>query len=350
VISSYYLENMIRFPDLRVHAIADLDHARAAARADEYGLTALSVDGLLSRDDIEIVLNLTVPAAHFAVSRQILERGKHVWSEKPIALSRREARALLDEADRRGLRMTCAPDTFLGGGLQTAQRTIVAGRIGEPTCALAITQSPGPEGAHPNPAFYYDTGGGPLLDMGPYHVTALVQAMGPVERVSSVSSTALPTRLIRVGADAGTEFPVRVPTQCMALLEFVSGACATVITSFDSGIHRDLLEFHGTKASLEVPDPNRFAGTGRFVPRHGEPEDVPAVGSTWGRGVGVLDLARAIRGEVPERASGALGYHVLDVLLGIEEAARAGQPVTLESTVASPPPLEESWDPTAATL
>lgn len=346
VISTPYLENMTKFPDLRVHAIADLDDARARARAAEFGLAATSVEDLLARDDVEIVLNLTTPAAHFAVSMQILEHGKHVWSEKPIALSLRDSGALLDEAERRGLRITCAPDTFLGAALQTAQRLIATGRIGTPTSALSIVQGPGPEGFHPNPAFYYDTGGGPLLDMGPYHVTALVQAIGAVERVSAVSSTALPARRVRVGVDAGTEFAVRVPTQHMALLEFGSGARATLITSFESGIRRNLLEIHGTEASLDVPDPNHFAGTGTLVPLHGASESVPAVGSTWGRGVGVLDLARSIRAGRPERASGALAHHVLDVLLSIEEAARSGKPVSVASTVAPPPLLDEGWDPT----
>ncbi|MEU0724316.1 Gfo/Idh/MocA family oxidoreductase [Streptomyces sp. NPDC006140] len=350
VISRYYLENMTRFPDLNVVAIADLDQDRAGAVAREFGLRALLVQELLTCDDIEIVLNLTIPAAHFDVSARILASGKHVWSEKPLATSRRDARTLLDEAGRRGLRVACAPDTFLGGALQTVQRAVLAGRIGEPKSALAIMQSPGPEGSHPNPAFYYDKGAGPLLDMGPYHVTALVQTLGAVRRVSAVSSTARAVRRVLFGADAGTEFEVRVPSQHMALLEFASGARAVLVTSFDSGIRRDLLELHGMEASLEVPNPNRFEGTGRLVPFHAEPEDVPAIGSTWGRGVGVLDLACSIRDDVPERASGALACHVLDVLLAIEESARAGTSLPLESTVASPDPLHENWDPTAATL
>ncbi|WSQ14020.1 Gfo/Idh/MocA family oxidoreductase [Streptomyces sp. NBC_01231] len=350
VISSYYLENITQFPDLNVVAIADLAPERAGARAREFGLRHMLVHELLANDDIEIVLNLTVPAAHFDVSARILASGKHVWSEKPLATRRREARLLLDKAGRRGLRVACAPDTFLGGALQTAQRAVLEGRIGEPKSALAIMQSPGPEGTHPNPAFYYDQGAGPLLDMGPYHVTALVQTLGTVRRVSSVSSTARAVRRVLVGAGAGTEFDVRVPSQHMALLEFASGSQATLVTSFDSGIRRDLLELHGTEASLVVPDPNRFEGTGKFVPFHAPAQDVPAVGSTWGRGVGVLELARSLRDDIPERASGALAYHVLDVLLAIEEAAQAGMPVTIESTAASPAPLEESWDPTAATL
>jgi len=350
VISSYYLENLVRFPDLDVLAIADLDPGRAQARADEFGLRALTVDELLATESIEIVLNLTTPAAHFDVSMRILGSGKHVWSEKPLALSRHDGQVLLAEAGRHGLRIACAPDTILGAPLQTAQRTVLAGRIGEPASALAIMQSPGPEGFHPSPAFYYDVGGGPLLDTGPYYVTALVQSLGSVSRVNATSSTALPRRTVLAGENRGIGFDVRVPTQHMALLEFTGGARAALITSFDSGVRRDLLEIHGTRATLDVPNPTRFIGNARLHPLHGTPEDVPSTGVTWGRGLGVLDLARAVRANVPERASGALAYHVLDVLLGIRDSALTGDPATVGSTVAASRRLDDGWDPVAATL
>lgn len=350
MISSYYLENLTRFPDLRVVAIADTDHDRARARADEFGLSAISSQELLASDEIEIVLNLTPPAAHFEVSIQILGSGKHVWSEKPLGLTRDEGRTLVAEAGRAGLRVACAPDTFLGGVLQTAQRTVDAGRIGDPKSAVAIMQAPGPEHVHPRPAFFYDTGGGPMLDMGPYYVTALVQTMGPVRQVSALSSTALATRQVLVGPEAGTRFEVRVPTQFMALLEFESGAVGTLVSSFESAVRRDLLEISGTEATLQVPNPSRFEGSNILVPMRSEPEVIPTVGSTWGRGVGVLDLARSIRAGESERASGALADHVLDVLISIAEAATTGAPVTVESSAPSPPPLPENWDPTATTL
>jgi predicted dehydrogenase len=350
MISSYYLDNLTQFPDLNVIAIADRDPSRARAHAENHGLRALSVEELLDSSDIEIVLNLTVPAAHFDVSMQILASGKHVWSEKPLATGRHDAQVLLDEADRRGLRVACAPDTILGSPLQVAQQAVAAGKIGEPKSAIAIMQSPGPERVHPTPAFFYAKGAGPLLDTGPYYVTALVQTMGAIRRVRSTSSTALLTRHVVVGADAGREFPVRVPTQHMALLDFASGAAATLVTSFDSGIRRDLLELHGTEATLEVPNPSRFEGVCRIVSLREQAADLPPVGSTWGRGVGVLDLARSLREGVAERASGSLAFHVLDVLLGIEEAVHAEEPVTIASKVDPPVPLDKSWDPTAATL
>jgi predicted dehydrogenase len=345
VISSYYLENLTRFPELDVAAVADVDDERARARAVEFELSAVSAQELLASDEIEIVLNLTTPAAHLEVSTQILASGKHVWSEKPLAPTRDEAQTLLNEAGRAGLRVACAPDTFLGGVLQTAQRMVDAGRIGDPKSAVAIMQSPGPEHVHAGPAFFYDIGGGPLLDMGPYYVTALVQTMGPIRQVSALSSTAVPTRRVIVGSEAGTTFDVRVPTQFMALLEFESGAIGTLLSSFDSAVRRDLLELSGTEATLQIPNPSRFDGSNMLVPLRSEPEVVPTVGTTWGRGVGVVDLARSLREGGAERASGALGYHVLDVLLAVAEAAITGAPVTVESTVPSPCPLPETWDP-----
>jgi predicted dehydrogenase len=350
MISKYYMENLVQFADVRVVAIADLDPDRAAVRAAEFGVEATSVPELLGVPGIAIVLNLTTPAAHAEVSMQIMASSKHVWSEKPLAVNRREARLLLAEADRRGLRVACAPDTFLGGALQTAQRTVASGRVGEPKSALAVMQSPGPERIHPNPEFFYEEGAGPLLDAGPYYVTALAQMLGPVRRVTAVSSTALLSRTVLVGADSGAEFPVHVPTQHMALLEFAVGATATLITSFDSGVRRELLEIYGSEAALEIPNPSRFEGDSTIVALHGEPETVRTVGSTWGRGVGVLDLARSLREDVPERASGGLAYHILDVLLAVDESAATGAPVIVESTVQSPPPLPAGWDPTAATF
>ncbi|MGO4535130.1 Gfo/Idh/MocA family protein [Leifsonia sp. 2MCAF36] len=350
VISKYYLDNLVKFPDLRVVAIADLDVSKSKERAEQFGIRSTSITELLADEDIEIVLNLTVPSAHYDVSNQILRSGKNVWSEKPIALARHDALTLLTYAEQRGLRVACAPDTILGASLQTAQRTIRAGRVGDVKSAVAIMQSPGPEGGHPNPDFYFWPGGGPLLDMGPYYLSALVINLGPVSRVQAISSTARAARQVQIGPRAGESIDVMVPTQHMALLEFGDGARATLITSFDSGVWRDLLEIHGTDATLEVPNPNRFDGTGRVVPLHAEPEAVPAIGSTFGRGVGVLDLARSLRSGTTERASGQLALHVLDILLAIQRSAETGLPTEVSSTVVVPEPLDPAWDPTEKTL
>lgn len=350
MISSYYLKNLVQFPDLKVVAIADLDLSRAVVAADAFGLRASTVDELLASDDIEIVLNLTIPAAHYDVSHQILNAGKHVWSEKPLTLTRDQAAALNAYAADLGLRVACAPDTFLGGALQTPQRAIADGQIGTVHSALGIVQSPGPERVHPNPAFFYTAGAGPVLDMGPYYVTAMVQMLGAVVSVVSVGAAPLPTRRIRVGDDAGTEFPVLIPTQNSALITFASGATATLVTSFDSGVRRDQLEFYGTSGTLQVPNPNHFEGDSTLTPVFEEPQVLPTRGSVWGRGVGVVDLARSIRAEKPERASGLLAEHVLDVLLAIQESTESGERVRIATTVDQPEPLPEEWDPTELTL
>jgi len=350
MISSYYLQNLVQFPDLHVVAIADLGLSRAAAAAQTFGARAMTVDELLSADDIEIVLNLTIPAAHYDVSLRILNGGKHVWTEKPIALTREKAAALNAHAASLGLRVACAPDTFLGGALQTPQREIAAGRIGTVHSALGIVQSPGPERAHPKPAFFYAPGGGPVLDMGPYYITAMVQVLGAATSVVATGSAPHATRRVRVGDAAGTEFPVSVATQNAALITFASGATATLITSYDSGVRRDQLEFYGSKATLQVPDPNHFDGDSRLTPSFDEPVTVPTRGSVWGRGVGVVDLARSIRAGTPERASGRLAEHVLDALLAIQEATESGARIMMTTTADRPEALPEAWDPTAATL
>ncbi|MFC0682831.1 Gfo/Idh/MocA family protein [Lysobacter korlensis] len=352
VISKQYLENLTEFPDLAVRFIADLDVERARAQADAFGVAESgTVAELLARDDIEIVVNLTIPAAHVEVGLQILAAGKHVWSEKPIALDRQSGRRLLDEAARVGLRVACAPDTVLGAGIQTGLRRIAAGDIGTPLTALAIMHGPGPESWHPNPEFLFDVGGGPLFDMGPYYLTTLVHVFGPVRRVSATSSTSRATRVIGSGPRAGTEFPVNVPTAHSALIEFESGASAVALFSFESHLARaGVVEVTGVTGTLGFPDPNHFVGDSRLWRNGGEPTEVEAVGSTFGRGSGVLDLARAIRSGTPERAPGELAFHVLDIMASIAEAATTGSPVELASTAPKPEPLPEDWDPSSPTF
>lgn len=353
VISSQYLGNLTGFQDLEVVGVADLDEARAAERAAEFGLPwSGSVDGLLAHDDVEIVVNLTIPAAHAEVAARALEAGKHVWNEKPFALERSSALELLTLAEARGLRAASAPDTFLGAGLQTAQRTVESGAIGRPLTALAVMQSAGPERWHPNPDFFYLPGGGPLLDFGPYYVTALVQLLGPVASVTAVDSTALDERVIAKGPRAGERVPVTTPTFHSALLRFESGASAQLVTSFQGWRTRAaMIEVSGVEGAIDVPNPNAFDGATALWRRGvAEPETIPETGSTLTRGTGVVELARAIRTGVPERASGALAYHVLDVLLSIVDAAETGDRVDVASTTASPLLLPAGWDPSAATL
>ncbi|TDE91603.1 Gfo/Idh/MocA family oxidoreductase [Occultella glacieicola] len=352
VISTQYLTNLTKFADLDVLFVADLDVERARAKAEEFGVPGSgTVAELLAVDAIEIVINLTIPAVHVEVGEQIIAAGKHQWSEKPLALDRESGRRLLESATAAGLRVSCAPDTILGAGLQTAQRLLLEGRIGTPLNGLVLLQGPGPESWHPSPEFLFDVGAGPLFDIGPYYLTALVQLLGPIARVSATSSTARTTRVIGSGPKAGTEFPVNVPTHHGALIEFAGGAAAQTTFSFESVRKRTLIEVAGTTGTLEVPNPNTFDDSGHlWLPGADEAEEVPAVGSTYGRGSGALELARAIRAGVPERASGELAFHVLDAMISIAESALWHKPVELASSAAAPAPLPADWDPAAATL
>ena len=353
VISTTYLENMTRFPDLRVLFVADLDADRARAQAEAFGVPRHgSVEELLAVDEIEIVVNLTIPAAHVEIDRLIIAAGKSVWTEKPLALDRSSAADLLVAAQDAGVRVACAPDTVLGAGIQTALRMIARGDIGEPLTATTMFHVPGPEAWHPHPAFLYAVGAGPLLDMGPYYVTTLVHAFGPVARVSAVSSQSHSERAIGSGPRQGERFPVEVPTHHAALLAFESGQSAQSTFSFQNALSRyGVVEISGTDGTIVLSDPNAFDGD-TVLWRFGEDAatTVPATGSFYGRGSGVVDLARALRGGRPEIASGAVAAHVLDTLLSIADAAESGSAVDVASTVAKPVTLEETWNPAEPTL
>lgn len=352
VISDTYLENLISFPDVRVEMVADLDLTRAAAQAVKHGVPRSgTVAQLLAEPGIEVVVNLTIPAAHVDIGLAALEAGKHVWTEKPLALDRPSARKLLDQARALGLRVASAPDTVLGAGLQTARRAVDAGRIGEPRVAVAVFQSPGPESWHPAPEFLFQAGGGPLLDMGPYYLTELVHLLGPIRTVSATGSRGRETRVIGSGPRAGTEFAVTVATTVSALLEFAGGGSAQLLLSFDAVEPRVRLEVAGTVGTAVLPDPNRFDGS-TTLHLHGraEPEELVAQGHSASRGTGVLELARAIRAGVPERAPGSLAYHVLDAMQAIEESIDSGRPATVQSTAEVPPTLPADWDPYARTI
>lgn len=350
-ISTQYLKNLTTFGDVDVRFVADLDTDRAAAQATEFGVPGSgTVAELLADDEIEVVVNLTVPAVHVEVAQQVLAAGKHVWSEKPFALERESGRELLAAAQSAGLRVATAPDTFLGAGIQSALRLVASGGIGAPHGALTLMQSPGPESWHPNPAFLFDIGAGPLFDIGPYYLTALVQFFGPVARAHAVTSKARAERVIGSGPLAGQTFPVNVPTHVSTLLEFESGQTAQSIFSFDSRLGRTQFEITGDDATLTVPDPNTFSGDLVITRGRDDEETQPSEGSAAGRGSGVVEMVRAIRAGVPERASGELAFHVLDVMQSIIEAGDGREPVDVTSTVVVPPPVDVDWDPTAATL
>ncbi|GAB3187934.1 Gfo/Idh/MocA family protein [Nesterenkonia suensis] len=348
VISAEYLKNLTSFADLEVRFIADLDTARAAEQAKDWGVQASGTyDELLARDDIEIVVNLTIPAVHVEVALQAVAAGKHVWSEKPYALDRESGRHLQQAAQEAGVRIAVAPDTFLGAGLQTALRTIRGGAIGTPLTALTLFQVPGPESWHPSPEFLFARGAGPLFDIGPYYLTTLVQVFGPIRRVAATGSRARATRVIGSGPKAGTEFPVEVPTHVSALIEFESGASAQSVFSFDSQLPRaGFVEIAGSEGTAVFPDPNMFDGETTLHTGGVEPQVLPAEGSFHTRGTGVVELAQAIRGDRRERVPGDLAFHVLDVMVSIAEAVESGQFVEVSTTVETSELLDVDWDPT----
>ncbi len=352
VISAQYLRNLTTFPDVAVLGIADLDTDRARSVADEYGIpVAGDLDTVLALPDVEIVVNLTLPAVHAEVATAILRAGKHVYGEKPLALSPPDGAKLLAEAAELGLRVGNAPDTFLGAGLQSAKRAIEAGVIGEPVAASTAMMNFGPERWHPSPEFLFQHGAGPLFDIGPYYLTALVALLGPARRVGATAARGRSHRVVGSGPKAGTRFEVEVPTHVNALIDFSTGRSAASIFSFDSALSRTQFEVTGTEGTLGVPDPNTFQGPLLLrAPGEKEWRELPVTGTEAGRGLGVLDLARAIRADRPHRASGELAQHVLDAMSAIEESARTGQFRDVVSPCPVPEALPESWDPHALTL
>ncbi|GAA2060830.1 Gfo/Idh/MocA family oxidoreductase [Catenulispora yoronensis] len=351
-ISTQYLQNLTRFPDLRVLAIADLDVERAAAVAAEHGVPdSGAVAEVLALPEVELVVNLTIPAAHAEVALAALAAGKHVYGEKPLTLDPVSARAVLAEAAATGLRVGNAPDTFLGAAIQTALRTVASGAIGTPVAGAAWFQSPGPERWHPSPEFLFARGAGPLFDMGPYYLTALVALLGPVASVAAAGHKAHEERIVGSGPKAGTAFPVEVPTHVNALLEFAGGAGGAATFSFDSPQPRQAIEITGTEGTLLVPDPNHFNGRLRLR-RLGaeEPETVETTGTAVGRGIGVLDMARALRSGTLHRASGELALHVLEVMAAIAASADGAAFVPVPAWAEKLEALPEEWDPFAATL
>ena len=341
-IAPAYIRGCAPFDVIKIVACADILADRAQAFAAEHGLAAYSVDELLARDDIDIVVNLTIPAAHAEISQAIIAAGKHAYSEKPLAINRADGARLVQAAAAAGLRLGCAPDTFLGSGLQTARKAIDDGVIGQPVAATAFFMAHGPEAWHPNPGIFYQKGAGPLFDMGPYYLTALVNLMGPVARVAGSARMTFPERIATSEALMGQRLPVEVNTHIAGTLEFASGAIASLITSFDVWGHGlPPIEVHGADGSLSVPDPNNFDGVVRALA--GGSSDwadvAQAHSSSIGRGVGVADMAYAIQSGRPHRASGELAFHVLDIMLSLEEAAALGRHVAIKSALDQPAAL-----------
>ena len=340
VISAKYAAELQRHDGVTLAACADQDPARARAFASRWSVPrCLAPDELLAAPDVDVVLNLTPPFAHAEVNGAALSAGKHVYSEKPLAATFEEGAALVEQAGRLGLLIGGAPDTFFAAGMQAARLAIDAGAIGRPLSAFGAFASPGHERWHPNPDLYYRPGGGPMLDMGPYYVTALVFLLGPAVRVTGSVSIGVTERRIAQGERAGEVIHAEAPTHVTGTIEFASGAVATLLMSFDVAAHRlPVFEIYGTEATLEAPDPESFESTGSVL---GDDGSVPLETEPIARerGVGLVDMAQAIATGATPRASGALALHVLEVLSAFEASSRSGRHVELRTTAGRPEPL-----------
>ena len=343
-ISGAYLRTLENLPGLRVAAIGDRDPQRAAAAAEPTsGARAATPEEIVGNAGIDVVLNLTPPAAHAQVALAAIAAGKHVYGEKPLAADRADAAVVCDAAAAAGLRVGCAPDTVLGTGIQTARASIEQGLIGTPTSAMAVFSCFGHERWHPDPEFYYQPGGGPLLDMGPYYLSALVHMLGPVKSVTGAASRPRPDRIVASGPRAGTSFSATIDTHVTAILEHESGALTTLVMSFDVLASRASdIEVHGTGGSLLVPDPNHFDGDVMLsTPEESGWRTLPPSAGyvAASRGYGLAEMARAISEERPHRCSAELAYHVLDCSHTLLQAAQERTTLKVLSRCDLPPLL-----------
>jgi predicted dehydrogenase len=356
-ISMTYLRNAAMFAGIELRACADISADMAALRAREYNIRAESVDQLLADPEIDLVLNLTIPAVHFDVTMSALSAGKHVFTEKPLATSAADGRTLVAEAKMRGLLLGSAPDTFLGAAGRRARRLMEEGAIGRPVSGTAFMMGRGMEHWHPNPEFYYQPGGGPVFDMGPYYLTMMVNLLGPVTRVMAMATTGQSERLITAaGPFQNTTFKVGTPTNVLSLLEFQSGATVNFGASWDVFRHSNHpIELHGTEGSLRLPDPDTFGGTVSLSERGADWRDFESESELYGqrnwpfnapnranyRMLGVADLVRSLHEGRAPRASGDLALHVLEIMEAILASGESQQSVSVGATVAQPPLLGE---------
>ena len=352
VIAESYLDHARLFPDIAMRAVADLDESRARARADQHGLRAETVEGLLGSDDIDVVVNLTVPAAHAAVTTAILEAGKHAYSEKPLALSAPDAARLADLARARGLALACAPDTWLGAAQQEARRLLDDGAVGRIVHGTCHVMSPGMEDWHPNPDFFFAKGGGPVLDLGPYYVSALVNLLGPVADVAAMTARAHDRRTIRSEPRAGETVPVEVATTAHALLRFASGAIVALGASWDVQAHgHGNMELYGTEGTLVPQDPNFFGGVttvhrSRAAVTHHDGRAHPLAAENRtnrdgtaradSRGIGLAEMIDAVEAGRTPRCDAAMAVHVMEVLDGIERSGETGGTVAMATACDRP--------------
>ena len=342
VISRAYVENAGAFDSYEIVACADLDRAQAKALGKASGLAVVGVDELTCDPSIDVILNLTPPLVHAAVTRGALQAGKHVYTEKPLATDAAEAAELAGEAERLGLRIGCAPDIFLGSAYQAGRSAIDEGAIGRPLSVSAAMLVGGQETWHPNPDIFYTDGAGPLFDMGPYYLTAIVSLLGPIQRVAGFAATRPFERTIEIGPRRGERFTATTPTHTSATMQLADGVTANLIASFEA---RDQyicdVAIYGTEGVLLLPDPNAFGGSVRLKRGRGGWEDLPYAsrGGADARGIGLHDMVESIAAGQPHRASGELGAHIVEVARGILRSAVEGQIVQISSSVDQPEPL-----------
>jgi predicted dehydrogenase len=353
-ISTSYLKLAPLFKGLEVRAVADINMEAAKARAAEYGVKAQSVDDLLANKDIDIVINLTIPDAHYPITRRILEAGKHAYSEKPLVLTLEQGTTLRDLAAAKGLKVGCAPDTFLGGAHQQARAVLDEGRVGTIVAGAAAVLNHGMEAWHPNPDFFFLPGGGPMLDLGPYYVANLINLLGPVRRVGALANMPATTRTIGSGDRKGQTVPVKTPTNIHALLEFANGATVTLTTTWDVWHHRrSHFELYGTEGTLYVPDPNFFGGTVEVAGKDGTVEALAGWDHPFSkanqnhngrdlanyRTAGLADMAVAHMEGRDHRCSLERTLHGVEVMTACITSGETGQFVTMTTTCTRPAAL-----------
>ncbi len=344
-ISQAYFNGANLFEVLNVVSCADIKMELAKAKAEENGCKAQSVEDLLANPDVQLVINLTIPSVHAEVSLAALNAGKHVHCEKPLAVSLEDGEKVVKTAEAKGLLVGCAPDTFLGAGYQTCRKIVDDGWLGRVVSGTAFMMGRGPEGWHPNPAFFYQVGGGPMFDMGPYYITALIHLLGPVKRVSAITSKAFEQRIATCKEEFGKMLQVDVPTHYSGSLEFHSGAVITMTISFDVYQHgHSSIELYGTEGSLKAPDPNGFDGPVSLWTASSKEWQTQGLSHPYrmnSRSIGAADLAYAILsgGKRQHRTSGALAYHALEVMHSFEKSSKSGTSVEIKSRPAQPEAL-----------
>ncbi|WP_100404919.1 Gfo/Idh/MocA family protein [Bacillus solitudinis] len=339
-ISNIYLKNSYRFPEFDIIACADLNIEKAQATAVEFNIKHLSVDELMASPDIDIILNLTVPQAHKEVTLQAITNKKHIYSEKPLATTFSDGNKIIDAAREQHVILGSAPDTFLGGSIQLAGELIEDGAIGKVIGATAFMMARGPESWHPNPAFFYQAGGGPMFDMGPYYLTALVSLLGPLNRITGSTQLSFPERKITSPDKYGEKITVQVPTHVTGILDFEAGATATIITSFDVFASRTpFIEIYGEEGTISLPDPNHFNHS-LLVKQFDEVDwkEMKPKGEVEEnlRGIGLADMASAVESGRMPRANGDMALHVLEAMHGIHESSTSGRHYQMKSKCKKP--------------